>query len=160
MPAPSRRADADGGTSLYAFSVEELYDYDLPNIHKPSAHLTAMTAQRLRSPVRGGRTLPPLEGRAGADAAAPVADPTAEDDGDESEEGKLKTGDEAANFFARHGNHTPVKFVHLNRAKSGDIFRPYDLVVVSREQVITTCDRDRRVCIVRPPRDGHATTSW
>ena len=46
-----------------------------------------------------------------------------------------QTGEEAANFFARHNNHTPTKFVYANRAKTGDSFLPYSLVCVSREQV-------------------------
>ena len=63
-----------------------------------------------------------------------MADASGEGDGEGEGEAKLKTGDEAANFFARHGNHTPVKFVYLNRAKTGDTFKPYELVVVPREQ--------------------------
>ena len=42
----------------------------------------------------------------------------------------LRTGEDAIAFFARYGNSCPVKFVHLNRADTGDQFRPYNLVVV------------------------------
>ena len=132
--------EAAGQVSLYSFNINELYDYDLPNIRRPSDALTAMASQKLNSGSRKGssRVLPPLsapEGYAG-DAADEQRDPAAEEEeGEEEGEGKLKTGDEAANFFARNGNHTPVKFVYLNRARTGDAFRPYDLSVVSREQV-------------------------
>ena len=132
--------EAAGQVSLYSFNINELYDYDLPNIRRPSDALTAMASQKLNSGSRKGssRVLPPLdapEGGAG-DAADEQRDPAAEEEeGEEEGEGKLKTGDEAANFFARNGNHTPVKFVYLNRARTGDAFRPYDLSVVSREQV-------------------------
>lgn len=143
-PADDKRSDlspremGQGAVSLYGFNIEELYDYDLPNIRKPSETLTAMASQRLRSSPavsRGPGRLPPLQGSASDIAASPAMDATESTEGDGEE--KLKTGDEAANFFARNGNHTPVKFVYLNRAKTGDAFRPYDLVVVSREQVDT-----------------------
>ena len=133
--------EAAGQVSLYSFNINELYDYDLPNIRRPSDALTAMASQKLNSGSRKGssRVLPPLsapEGSYAGDAADEQRDPAAEEEeGEEEGEGKLKTGDEAANFFARNGNHTPVKFVYLNRARTGDAFRPYDLSVVSREQV-------------------------
>ena len=134
--------EAAGQVSLYSFNINELYDYDLPNIRRPSDALTAMASQKLRSPgSRKGsqRVLPPLgapESAGAGDAADEHHDPTAdEEEGEEEIEGKLRTSDEAANFFARNGNHTPVKFVYLNRAHTGDTFRPYDLSVVSREQV-------------------------
>ena len=130
-----------GQVSLYSFNINELYDYDLPNIRRPSDALTALANQKLRAPGSRGaskRVLPPLNAAdaPAGDAADEQKDPAAEEEeGEEEGEGKLKTGDEAANFFARNGNHTPVKFVYLNRARTGDLFRPYDLTVVSREQV-------------------------
>ena len=132
--------EAAGQVSLYSFNINELYDYDLPNIRRPSDALTAMASQKLHSGSRKGsqRMLPPLSAPEGTSdpAADEQRDPAAEEEeGEEEGEGKLKTGDEAANFFARNGNHTPVKFVYLNRARTGDAFRPYDLSVVSREQV-------------------------
>jgi len=129
-----------GQVSLYQFNIDELYDYDLPNIRRPSDALTQLASQKLRTGSRGGapgRRLPPLSAPDGAAADATGENGDAAGDEEEGEEGeaKLKTGDEAANFFARNGNHTPVKFVYLNRARTGDAFRPYDLTVVSREQV-------------------------
>jgi len=47
----------------------------------------------------------------------------------------LQTGEDAIEFFARHGTHTPVKFVFANRKATGDVYRPYDLVVVPRKKV-------------------------
>jgi len=47
----------------------------------------------------------------------------------------LRTGADAIAFFARHGQQSPIKFVYLNRGKTGDNFRPYDLVVVGRDEV-------------------------
>lgn len=135
LQAESSVSENQTHVSLYGFNIEELYDYDLPNIRKPSETLTAMASQKLRSPPssRGAARLPPQTASDVAACPATDATETAEGEG----EAKLKTGDEAANFFARNGNHTPVKFVYLNRAKTGDAFRPYDLVVVSREQVDT-----------------------
>ena len=131
-----------GQVSLYSFNINELYDYDLPNIRRPSDALTALASGKLRQPgTRTGskKVLPPLNadpatnGDAADESGAPAA--ADEEEGEEEGEGKLKTGDDAANFFARNSNHTPVKFVYLNRARTGDAFRPYDLTVVSREQV-------------------------
>ena len=72
------------------------------------------------------------------DAEAPATEEEA------TGEARLTNGDEAANFFARNGNNTPVKFVYLNRARTGDEFRPYDLAVVSREQTTPSTSRCRR----------------
>ena len=47
----------------------------------------------------------------------------------------LQTGEDAIEFFARKGGDTPVKFVYANRKDTGDVYRPYDLVVVSRKEV-------------------------
>ena len=41
----------------------------------------------------------------------------------------LVTGEDVISFFAKMGNSSSVKFVHLNRARTGHVFRPYDLVV-------------------------------
>ena len=123
--AQQRRAAIDvGPPSMYTFNIEEVHGYDLPG-DRPSEEITAMSARG------GGRRLPPL-----ADAAActSVADAANEIDGG-AEEAILHTGVDAAEFFARRGTHTPVKFVYLNRASTGDSFRPYDLVVVRREKV-------------------------
>lgn len=47
----------------------------------------------------------------------------------------LKTGEEAIAFFARNGSDSEIKFVHLNRARTGIAFRPYDLVVVDQGDI-------------------------
>eukprot|EP00965_Chrysotila_dentata_P141342 4671292-Pleurochrysis_carterae.AAC.1 len=64
-------ADNSNQASLYAFNVEELYDYDLPNIRRPSEAITALSSQKLRSPLtsRAGARLPPLENVSTADAS-------------------------------------------------------------------------------------------
>jgi dynein heavy chain len=46
----------------------------------------------------------------------------------------LSTGEDAISFFARYGKQSPIKFVHLNRARSETIFRPYDLMVVDAQK--------------------------
>ena len=112
--AQQRRAAIDvGPPSMYTFNIEEVHGYDLPG-DRPSEEITAMSARG------GGRRLPPL-----ADAAActSVADAANEIDGG-AEEAILHTGVDAAEFFARRGTHTPVKFVYLNRASTGDSFSP------------------------------------
>jgi len=124
--------DGPESASLYSFNIQELYDYDLPNIQRPSEQLTAMISQRGRGSSATKRLAPLADAAAAAAGDATV--PHNDIDG-AGEESVLRSGDDAANFFARRGNHTPVKFVYLNRAKTGDAFRPYDLVVVSREKV-------------------------
>eukprot|EP00736_Rhodelphis_marinus_P004047 Rmarinus@m.11564 len=55
---------------------------------------------------------------------------------DDFDPSQLQSGEDAINFFARNRQNTgPIKFVHLNRPRTGDNFRPYDLVVVPREEV-------------------------
>ena len=49
---------------------------------------------------------------------------------------RLETGEELVNHFAcNKGGTTGVKFGHCNRAETGDLFRPYDLVVVPESKV-------------------------
>ena len=48
---------------------------------------------------------------------------------------RLKTSEDCVSFFAHEGSHTAVKFVYLNKADTGNRFRPYDLVVVPPEKV-------------------------
>ena len=49
----------------------------------------------------------------------------------------LETGEDVVTFFSKYGTSSdcPIKFVHLNRAPSGDRFRPYDLVVVPQKDI-------------------------
>ena len=47
----------------------------------------------------------------------------------------LRTGIDAADFFARNRGAASIKFVHLNFERTGDDYRPYDLVVVRPEDV-------------------------
>ena len=90
---------------LYSFSIEELYDYDLPNIRRPSEALTAMAQQPAISTFTKGR-LAPATSRPATSKSASEAEGGTESE-EETGEARLKNGDEAANFFARNGNHTP-----------------------------------------------------
>jgi hypothetical protein len=56
-------------------------------------------------------------------------------------EPNLKTGKDAANFFARNRGAASIKFVHLNPEQTGDDYRPYDLVVVRPEDVRNAMQR-------------------
>jgi len=47
----------------------------------------------------------------------------------------LRTGEHAVTFFAHYGPQCPVKFVYLNRSRTGKVFRPYDLIVVPEEDI-------------------------
>ena len=48
---------------------------------------------------------------------------------------KIKTGDEAIEFFAKYGNSTAIKFINCNKAiNSQGLFRPYDLTVVLQDR--------------------------
>jgi dynein heavy chain len=66
-----------------------------------------------------------------------VYDPTLTDWGDSKDPAvqlELRTGDDAVSYFTSHrSDRDPIKFVYLNRARTGDVFRPYDLEVVPRE---------------------------
>ncbi|KAJ1639269.1 hypothetical protein T492DRAFT_833078 [Pavlovales sp. CCMP2436] len=134
-------ADA-GAQALYGFNIEEIYDYDLPNIRSASATLTSMVG-RTANPVAAARA-DALASKRLAPQAADELEGAVGGDGDEHPDmlvedmgTQLKSGEEAANFFARHGNHTPTKFVYANRARTGDAFLPYSLMCVSREQAET-----------------------
>jgi len=50
---------------------------------------------------------------------------------------KIKTGDDAINFFARYGYETPVKFVHLIQVNDPKNYRPYDLVTTEIKETTT-----------------------
>jgi hypothetical protein len=65
----------------------------------------------------------------------------------------LKTGKDAANFFARNRGAASIKFVHLNPEQTGDDYRPYDLVVVRPEDV-------RRPSATTPPDPSLTTSSF
>jgi dynein heavy chain len=103
--------------------TQELYDYDLPNIRQPPEALTAASKPQIRAKAALDVSTDQREAAAPASSEEEMAG-----------ELRLKNGDDAANFFARNGEHTPVKFVYLNRARTGDEFRPYDLAVVSRDE--------------------------
>ena len=113
-------------STFTAAHSQELYDYDLPNIRRPSEALTAASKPQMRTQFTG------VAGKGVVDITDDAPPPATEEES--TGEARLTNGDESANFFARNGNHTPVKFVYLNRARTGDEFRPYDLAVVSREQ--------------------------
>ena len=48
---------------------------------------------------------------------------------------QLKTSEDAIAYFAKSGDTAAIKFIHLNRANTGNDFRPYDLVVVPPNEV-------------------------
>eukprot|EP00755_Sulcionema_specki_P022220 Sspe_Gene.75998::Locus_47482_Transcript_1_1_Confidence_1.000_Length_3725::g.75998::m.75998/K10408/DNAH; dynein heavy chain, axonemal len=51
---------------------------------------------------------------------------------DEGDILRLHTAEDVIAFFSKAGNSSAVKFVYLNRAQQGLLFRPYDLEVVMR----------------------------
>lgn len=50
---------------------------------------------------------------------------------------EINTSEDAISFFAKHGQQTSIKFVHLVREPESDLkpFNPYDLVVVGRGEL-------------------------
>ena len=55
---------------------------------------------------------------------------------DDEQFATLNTGDDAIAFFSRAGKDSALKFVYLNRAPTkNDEYRPYDLVVTTREHI-------------------------
>jgi hypothetical protein len=54
----------------------------------------------------------------------------------ENEVAGVRTGDDVVSFYAKHGQDTEVRFFYCNRApETAQDFRPYDLIVVPREDV-------------------------
>lgn len=43
----------------------------------------------------------------------------------------IKTGDVAISFFAKYGNTTPIKFINCIQKINTEVFRPYDLEVIT-----------------------------
>ena len=43
----------------------------------------------------------------------------------------IKTGDVAISFFAKYGNTTPIRFINCIQKTNSEVFRPYDLEVIT-----------------------------
>jgi len=76
-----------------------------------------------------------MEGQSGKATAAKKASQVVALDTEELPE--LRDSEDAINFFARHGQTTSLKFVHLVRQQDLDTrpFNPYDLVIVQRGEL-------------------------
>lgn len=59
---------------------------------------------------------------------------TALDDPDYDLIKDVRTSDDVVEFYAKYGQDSPVKFFFCRPAPAGLLFRPYDLVVVRREE--------------------------
>ena len=46
----------------------------------------------------------------------------------------IKTGDVAISFFAKYGNTTPIKFINCIQKINLEVFRPYDLEVITSNE--------------------------
>lgn len=46
----------------------------------------------------------------------------------------IKTGDVAISFFAKYGNTTPIKFINCIQKINKEVFRPYDLEVITSNE--------------------------
>lgn len=46
----------------------------------------------------------------------------------------IRTGDVAISFFAKYGNTTPIKFINCIQKTVSEMFRPYDLEVISSNE--------------------------
>lgn len=91
--------------------------------------------RRLRSPKKGRIGLA-NDGIGAFTSSTSLSSPVASGAVDVSDVvSTLKTGVDAISFFAEYGNSTSIKFIHLNKADTGDEFRPYDLVVVPQDKV-------------------------
>ena len=88
------------------------------------------------APVAPGAT--GLENAAAASAAAVAAAATDrshfDSDAVEDEPMEVLTGDDVVEFYARRGQDSGVKFFYCVPAPTGLTFRPYDLVVTTREE--------------------------
>ncbi|KAI8468855.1 MAG: dynein heavy chain, N-terminal region 2-domain-containing protein [Monoraphidium minutum] len=101
----------------------------------PDAAFDPQLQQQEQQEQQAPRAAPPASPRAaapGARTAVRAASPAAPDP---DRVPGVETGTDAVAFFGRHGQDSPVKFFYCVRAPEGPRFRPYDLVVVGREEV-------------------------
>ena len=146
-------------TPLYHFQVHEVFEHDIPHMKAPTAAQATAGMRTVVSEVPSTRKVRPLQA-SGADAHTQVisslltrSDPdevlmsciqTAVSRRPRSERqmvvapddvrdiSTLQTAEDVIAFFSKTGNSSAVKFVYLNRAMQGLLFRPYDLQVVMR----------------------------
>lgn len=141
----TRSGRVGGGSSLFSFQSDSLNRYELPpspskTFGGSGTHSSLMTRnntssllhQRLTSSSSHHHKISIRnKGRVSQQQEAKKKDSSKviriED---------VHSGQDAIRFFALHGNDSPVKFLHLNRAprKKGE-FRPYDLTVVPQSKV-------------------------
>eukprot|EP01059_Diplonema_ambulator_P016445 TRINITY_DN279_c0_g3_i1.p1 TRINITY_DN279_c0_g3~~TRINITY_DN279_c0_g3_i1.p1 ORF type:complete len:4125 (+),score=1634.24 TRINITY_DN279_c0_g3_i1:116-12490(+) len=138
-------------TPLYHFQIQEVFDHDVQNMRAPSTVTTTKTAISEVPTQRRVKTLQSPQGTASTSMV--LADPdevlmnsiqVAASRRPKSERAvvvapddiadilTLKTAEDVIAFFSKTGNNSAVKFVYLNRAIQGLLFRPYDLQVVMR----------------------------
>ncbi|KAK9828903.1 hypothetical protein WJX72_002692 [[Myrmecia] bisecta] len=138
-------------TELFASATLPSLDaYEIPSLKaKKQSHPASPTAHDSlqRSPSTAGRAGFPgspqatdkIKARAASSASAPRSPiisqlsqlPTSEAE----TAAAIRTGDDVVEFYARYGQDSAIKFFYCNRADAGRFFRPYDLVVVRREDV-------------------------
>ena len=145
-------------TPLYCFQVQEVFEHDIPNMRTPSVAIASKTQISSVPTTRKVRMLQTQDSSAKG-ATASIAGMLATVDPDEvlmsciqtavskrpkseralivapddvKDISTLQTAEDVIAFFSKTGNSSAVKFVYLNRAQQGLLFRPYDLQVVMR----------------------------
>ena len=138
-------------TPLYCFQVQEVFEHDVPNMRAPSVITAAQTQISDMPTQRKVRALQNQDTTAPNTLTGTVTDevlmsciqtavarrPRSEKQAviapdDVKDISILQTAEDVIAFFSKTGNSSAVKFVYLNRAQQGLLFRPYDLEVVMR----------------------------
>ena len=139
---PVSRSGRLGRNELFSFHGSSLSRYELPPSPKHKNTSTNTNTSRLHTrglassssmqkpsirKTRGKKNHQPVS------SSSPSSPERKEDTSRVIRIEDVVTGQDAIRFFALHGNDSPIKFLHLNRAQMGKEFRPYDLVVVAEK---------------------------
>ena len=144
---------ADVRAPLFCFEPDDMQEFDLPGLQPGFASPRGMRSPRAPKGRRGGRRPQPAWAARGAGGAGGVGgggassrgppggggghNPLAAPEQDDEEEilSSIQTSEDAISYFALQAEGANLKFLHLNRAETGQRFRPYDLVVVPPRNV-------------------------
>lgn len=141
----------DISNGLFKFDHKEVSLYDAPFVDSKTIDiLTKPGSRRLYNNSRNAtrRTVPksaipipsvvPLPPKRSNSAIPPIDDSDAESNisGSNILE-NLRTGDDAVKYFATSNGAGPIKFVYCIRERIGDLYRPYNLIIVDQTEAVT-----------------------
>ena len=121
---PVSRSGRLGRNELFNFQGSSLSRYELPPspAHQKPSTKTMFSRSTTRGLVSASSSQKPSIRKARGKNHSPGKK---EDTSKVIRIEDVVTGQDAIRFFALHGNDSPIKFLHLNRAVMGKEFRPY-----------------------------------